>query len=170
VLEVLDGDAPLLVEVDLDHGRDRLDPRKLVGMVLVGSDEDHRTLCFRDVRRESVLALKRLGDANAEKADELVDRGGCAGPYEHHLVVGRRSDRTADHVSSLLAQTTHHPAGRRDGGVGVGVVGPNLRQPCFDEVHEAPGRGEIGVEKDAPSEGRQQRGAAADLLLADEVG
>ena len=83
---------------------------------------------------------------------------------------GLRADRAVNHAARLLAQPAHQAPGRRDRGVGVGVVGPNLREPRFDEMHEAPGRGEIGVKEHAASERREQRCAATHLLLSDESG
>ena len=45
VLEVLEVDPAVVVLADGDDVGDGLAPRKLVGMVLVGPDEDHRPLC-----------------------------------------------------------------------------------------------------------------------------
>ena len=76
MLEVLDVDAALRVLADGDDLGDRLAPGQLVGVVLVGPDEDHRSLA----------ALE------PQHADELVDGPGRAGAAEDDDVVGAAVD------------------------------------------------------------------------------
>ncbi len=55
-----------------------------VRVVLVGSDEHHGARVAGDVLRQVVGALERLGNPQAEQADELVQGTGRSGPDEQH--------------------------------------------------------------------------------------
>ena len=116
VLEVLEVDAALGVLADGDDLGDRLAPRQLVRVVLVGPDEDHRPLAAA---------------SSSQQADELVDGPGRAGAAEHDDVVGGRRYRRVDDGAGLLAQLGRSPAGGRRLGVGVGVHRQDL---LADEV------------------------------------
>ena len=167
-LEIREVDLPLVGEADLHHLGDRLQPGQLVGVVLVGADEDHRPLVAGNGARELVLALQRLGDAPAQQAHQLVDRRGGAGPDEEHLVLRAGVHRAADHPARLLAQLGHHPPGGGDGGVRVRVERSHPPQPGLDEVQVAPGGRQIGVGHQPPPVGAVQAGAPAHLVLANE--
>ena len=93
-LEAGEVDPPVGVLRDRDHVGDRLAPRQLVAVVLVGADEDDRALGGRDPRRE-VVALVELGrEAQRQDVDEPVDGGGRARADEDDdVLVGRPDGR-----------------------------------------------------------------------------
>jgi hypothetical protein len=66
---------------DHDVG-DGLAPRKLVGVVFVRADEDHRPFGLRDPPGQPVLLVQPGRDAQLEDADQLVHRRGRPGPAE----------------------------------------------------------------------------------------
>ncbi len=78
-LQVLEIDAPVGVFVDDDDGGRRLTPRQLVGVVLVGADEDDGTLALGDEAREAVAGVELGRDAQVHALDEHVDGAGGAG-------------------------------------------------------------------------------------------
>ena len=116
-------DEPVGVLVDRDDVGDGLAPGDLVGVVLVGAEEHHRTLGRRDVGGQVVLVVEDRRDPQAEDADQLGDRAGAARAGEEHDGVAVTADGLADDLAGLLAQ----PAGLQPGaaglGVGVGVAG-----------------------------------------------
>ena len=93
LLQVAQVDVPVGVLVDDDHVGDRLAPGQLVGVVLVGPDEDDRPLRGRDPLREPVAVVEVGRDAQVEHVDQPVDRAGRAGAAEDHGVLLGRADR-----------------------------------------------------------------------------
>ena len=84
---------------------DRLAPGQLVGVVLVGADEDDRPLLGRDDVAQPVAPIEVGGDAQVEDADELVHRGRRARAAEDDgVLVAGGPDRAADDVARLLAE------------------------------------------------------------------
>ena len=101
---------PSGVETNFDDVGHRLDPWQLVRVVLVGAHEDDRPLRRWDVTRQVELAFERFGDADAEHADQLVDRCCRARTDEKHHVVGAGVDRSRERRRArLLAQVGSSP-------------------------------------------------------------
>ena len=87
-------DPAVGVLADRDHVGDRLAPGQLVAVVLVGPDQDDRSLVGRDVGAQAVALVEAGRDAQLEDADEQVDRAGHPGAGEDHgVVVGVATDR-----------------------------------------------------------------------------
>ena len=96
-------DAAVGVLADRDDVGDRLAPRDLVGVVLVGPDEDDRALRRRDVLGERVGVVEGRGDPQPEDPDQLRDRPGAPGAGEQHdgvVVAARRTSRMIARASS----------------------------------------------------------------------
>ena len=87
-------DAAVGVLADRDDVGDRLAPRDLVGVVLVGTDEHDRPLRRRDVLAQRVRVVEHRRDPQAEDADQLRDRAGAAGAREQHDGVVVAADAT----------------------------------------------------------------------------
>ena len=73
-LETGQVDPPVRVLADRDDVGDGLTPGQLVAVVLVGADEDDRSLVGRDVRAQRVAVVEVGRDPELEDVDELVDR------------------------------------------------------------------------------------------------
>jgi hypothetical protein len=116
---VVEVQAPVGVLADDAQLGDRLAPRKLVGVVLVRPDEDDRAFAARDQRRHAVPPLEALGDAQAERPHDLVDRGGGARPAEDDDIVLGAPDRGVHDPSRVVAQAHRLAAGGRRLGVGI---------------------------------------------------
>ncbi len=132
---------------DRDDVGDRFAPRHLVGMVLVGADEHHRSPVGRDLVGEVPHVVECRRDAQPQHADEFVDGVGRAAAAEQHDVVVGGADTVGDDGPRLLAEASGLESGSRRLGVGVGVQrehrGPEV---VLDEVERAARRGVIGVD------------------------
>ncbi len=144
-LKVLEVDSSLVIQPNFNHLGDRLQPRQLVGMVLVRAHEDDWTLSGRDLLAEPVFALQRLGDSNPQKSDQLVDGRGRTRTDEQHHVMGAGVHRPPDHAPRFLAQLGHDSTGRGYGRMGVGVERMQPIHPFLDQFELATGGGKVGV-------------------------
>ena len=112
-----------------------------------GPMNTHRSLGPAGIASLSWIAVVELGrDAQAEDADELVDRAGATRAGEDHHGVVVAADRVADDSAGVLAQ----PGGLQTGAAGLGVrVGVARQHLVADEVLEEAegpaGRGVVGV-------------------------
>ena len=103
--EVGQVDATVGVLVDGHDIGDRLAPGQLVGVVLVGADEDDRSLVGGDVTRQAVARIEVSRDAQVEDADELVHRGRRARTAEDDgVLVAVGAAGLADDVAGVLAE------------------------------------------------------------------
>ena len=84
-----------------------------------------------DVRVEVVAVVERGREAQAEDADQPVDRPGRAGPAEDDAGVVVAVDGVRDDLPGVLAEPGGLPSGAARLGVGVGVAGEHL---VADEV------------------------------------
>jgi hypothetical protein len=149
VLEVPEVDTPPRVLADRDHVGARLPPRELVGVVLVGADEDDRAV-------------------QVEDPHELVDRAGGAGAAEHDRIVGAAVDGAVDDPARVLAQLGRRAAGRRRLGVRVRVHRQHaVADQILDERQRTPGRGVVGVDHAARPERALEHGVVADHRIPD---
>ena len=167
--ELLLVDETVGVLMDGDDVGDGLAPGDLVGVVLVGAEEDHRTLGRRDVGRQVVLVVEDRRDPQAEDPDQLGDRAGAARAGEEHDRVAVAAHGLADDLAGLLAQ----PAGLQPGaaglGVGVGVARQHLVADEVFEKRECPaGGGVVGVGDPALTVRRGHHVVLADDGLAHE--
>ena len=146
VAQLVEVHSPVDVLVDDHHVGDGLPPRDLVGVVLVGPEEHHRSLGRRDVVGEVMGVVEGRRDPEPEHPDQLRDRAGAAGPREEHHRVVARADRLADDLPGLLAQPRGLQAGAAGLGVGVGVAGQHLvADEVLDERQRPPARRVVGV-------------------------
>ena len=165
-----DGQGDVAVEVlrDNDDVGDRLAPRQLVGMVLVGPDEDDRSGVGRDVLREVVGVLELAGDAQAEDPDQLVDCSGAARSGEDDDCVLVAADGVPDDGSRVFTQPGRLQAGAGRLGVRVGVTGEHfVADEVLDERQGAAGSGVVGVGHPTRAIGTRQDLVVADDALAD---
>ncbi len=114
-------DVAVGVLVDRDHVGDRLAPRQLVRVVLVGADEDDGPLVGRDLVAEMEAVVEVRRDPQAEDADQLGDRAGRAAAAEEHGVLVGRPDARGDDLAGVLAEPGGLEARAGRLGVGVGV-------------------------------------------------
>jgi hypothetical protein len=94
--------VPVGVGADDDDVGDGLAPRQLIGVVLIGSDEDHRTVGGRDLAEQPVTLRQAVGQAEFQDADQLVDRRGGSGAAEDHQVVVGAADRVVDELAGVF--------------------------------------------------------------------
>ena len=87
MFQLVEVDVTVVVLVDLDHVGNRLTPRQLIRVVLVGPDEHHRSLIRRDLIGEAVPIVELRRDSDSEDADETVDGAGGPGAGEDHGVL-----------------------------------------------------------------------------------
>ena len=87
-------DLAVRILVDGHHVRDRLAPRQLVGVVLVGPDEHDRPLGERDVPAQVVAVVQVGRETQVEHRDQLVHGGRGARAAEDDRVLVRRADRS----------------------------------------------------------------------------
>jgi hypothetical protein len=150
---------------DDDDVGDRLTPGQLVGVVLVRADEHHRPRLGRDVAAQVMGVLKPAGDAQAEDADELVDRPGAARSGEDDDGVLVAADGVADDRARVLAQPGGLQASAGRLGVGVGVSGEDLvADEVLDEREGTAGGGVVGIGDPA-----RAVGAGKDLVVTDDA-
>ncbi len=146
---------------------DRLAPRHLVGVVLVGADEDHRPLVARDLLAQVPAVLEGGRDAQPEHADQLVDRPGAPRPGEDHHGVVVAVHGVADDAAGVLAQPGGLQAGAAALGVRVGVAGQHLVADEVLEEGEGPtGCRVVGIRDPAPPVGRGHHVVLTDDGLA----
>ena len=111
VLQLPEVDAAVGILVDGDHVGDGLAPWQLVGVVLIGADEDDRSFRGRDMRAQ-IEAVVELGrQADAQHAHQLVHRGRRARAAEDDRVLLVGSDRLADDAPGVLAEARRLQAG-----------------------------------------------------------
>ncbi len=161
-------DVPVEVLGDDDDVGDRLAPRQLVGVVLVGADEDDRPGLRRDVPAEVMGVLEGAGDAQAEDPDELVDgtRAPRAGEDDDGVLVA--ADGVADDRPGILAQPGGLQAGAGGLGVRVGVAGQDLvADEVLDERQRPAGGGVVGVGHPARAVRPREHLVVADDALPD---
>jgi hypothetical protein len=141
-----------------------LAPGQLVGVVLVGPDQDDRALVGAAPGGGPGLPVVRAGQS--QDRHQLVDRGGGAGAAEEHQVVLGAADGLVDQPAGVLAQPGGLQAGGRALGVGVGVAGQHgVADEVLDEVQGAAGGGVVGV-----GDAARAVGAVPHLALADHAG
>jgi hypothetical protein len=162
-----DGDVHVAVEVlrDDDDVGDALAPHHLVGVVLVRTNEDDRTLAGRHETACVPTILEVGGNSQTEDPDELVDGSGTAGPGEDddRLVVS--SDRVADGAARVLAQPRRLQTGAGALGVRVGVPGEDLvADEVLDEAQPAAGCRVVGV-----GDASRAVGPVHHLVVADDA-
>jgi hypothetical protein len=90
---------------------------------------------LRDPPGQPVSLVQPGRDAQLQDADQLVHRGGSAGPAEDHQVIGGAADGVADDPAGVLAQPGGRQAG--PGALGVGVRVPRqhgVADEILDEV------------------------------------
>ncbi len=146
-----------------------LAPRDLVGVVLVGAEEHHRSLRRRDVRGQVVLVVEHRRDPQAEDADQLGDRARAAGPGEQHHRVVVAPDGLADDLAGLLAQSGGLQTGPAGLGVGVGIARQHLvADEVLEEGERPAGGGVVGVGDPALPVRRGHHVVLADHGLAHE--
>ena len=126
LLQVGEIDPAVGVFVDHHHIGDRLPPRQLVGVMLVGADKHHRPLVLRDLLEKAVTGVEVCRDADVQNIDQLVDRGGGSGAGENHHVLVRTSDRLLDDLPGVFPEAGGLETRSRGLGVGVGVEGKHL--------------------------------------------
>jgi hypothetical protein len=119
-------DVAVGVLVDDDDVGDGLPPRQLVGVVLVGTQEHHRTFVHGDLLAQPVALVEARGNPELEDAHELVDRRGGARPAEDHHVVLSAPDGVVDEPPGILPQLRGLQPGAGALGVGVGVPREHL--------------------------------------------
>ncbi len=141
-LQVGQVDVAVGVLADDHHLGDRLAPGELVGVVLVRADEHHRPLACRDLPGELVPVVQAGRDAQLEDADELVHRGGRAGPAEDDQVIVGAADRTMNDLAGVLAQPGRLQAGAGALGVSVGI--PRQHLLAGEVLDEVQSRGPAG--------------------------
>jgi len=109
--EVTQVDAAVLVLVDHDDLGNRLAPRQLVRVVLVGTDEDDRTLARRDARLQGVAVVEVRGQAEVHHGPSTCGspRRTRAAEDDRVLIVG--PDGPTDDPPRLLAQARRLQAG-----------------------------------------------------------
>ena len=108
-LKLLKIDAPVRVLVDRHDVRDRLTPRELVGVVLVGADEDDRAPLLRDGVTQIELAVELVGQRDVERVDQLVDGAGRTRTTEEHDVAVAGADGLADQRASSRKRVVCSP-------------------------------------------------------------
>ncbi len=168
--QVVEVEAAVGILADDAQLGDRLAPRKLVGVVLVGPDEDDRPLAGRDERRQAVALLEALGDPQAERPHDLVDRGRGARPAEDDDVVLRAADRRVHEAPRVVAQAHRLAAGGRRLGVGVGVERQDLvADEVLDEAQRPARGGVVGVDDALGAERPGQDEVVADHRAPDEI-
>ena len=169
VAQVVAVDAAVGVLPDHHDVGDRLPPRDLVGVVLVGAEEHHRPLRRRDVLGQRVLVVEHRRHPQPEHADQLGDRTGAARPGEDHHAVVAATDRLPDDLAGLLAQPRRLQPGAAGLGVGVGVARQHLvADEVLDEGERAPGRRVVGVRHPAAPVRRLHHVVVADHGVADQ--
>ncbi len=121
LLEHFPVDAAIEGFIDHHDVGDRFAPRQLVGVVLVGADEDHRPLRRRNPLRKAPCAVEIGGDAQIEDLDQAVNGPRRARPRKEHDILRRRAHGVADDPPRVLPESRRLPtcAGRH--GVGVAV-------------------------------------------------
>ena len=151
-LEAGDVDAPVGVLGDGHDVGARLAPRQLVGVVLVGADEDDGA------------------GVEVEQADELVDRARRARAAEDDDVVLAAVDRPVDGAAGVLPQRRGLAPGRRRLRVRVGVQRQDaVADEVLDERQRAAGGGGVRVHEAARAERPVEHRAVADHRVADPL-
>ena len=109
-----DVDPAVPVLRDHDEVGQRLAPRQLIAVVLIGPDEHDRALGHRD-RGTQVIAVIEVGrQPDLEAVDQLVDRAGRPRAGEQDDVVGAvRADGISDAPAGILTELRRLPAGPR---------------------------------------------------------
>ena len=162
-VEVLDRDAPRLVEVDVDRVADRLAPGDVVGVVLHHRPEDDGTGVLGDLLRQVVALLELVGDAQAQDVDEPVDRAGRPRADRDEDVFLRRADVARDLREGRLVVVRHQAAGVVALGVGVRHEGEDLLGELLLDVGvETPRGDEVEVAKRLQPGRRRDRGGGAE--------
>ena len=171
LVEPVEIDAAVGVLGDGHEVGDGFAPRQLVGMMFIGADEDDRPLVRRDVVGQAVALVEIGRDAQVEDADELVHRGGGAGPAEDDgMLIAGGADGLADDVSGILAETRGLPTGAARLGVRVGIQRHDLfTDVVLDERQAATGRGVVGIGEAAHAERSREGLVIADDAVADEA-
>ena len=123
VTQRLEVDVPVEVLRDDDDVGHALAPHDLVGVVLVGPDEDDRPLVGGHEGAGCPAVLEVGGNPQAEDADEPVDGARAPRAGEDHGRGVVAPHRLADDPPRVLAQPGGLQAGPRALGVGVGVPG-----------------------------------------------
>ena len=141
----------------------RLQPGQLVGVVLVGADQDHRALAPAGRGAESRYSRSSgSGMRRPSRPTSLFTAAVAPLPVKRTTSSGPAFTRPCDGGAGLLAQPVHHPAGGGDRGVGVGVQGAERVHAALDEVEVAAGGGQVGVVEEArPERGGDARPAPA---------
>ncbi len=102
--------------------------------------------CRRDRIAEVVAVVQLGGDAQAEDADELVDRARAARAGEDHDRLVVAVHRVANDPAGVLAQAGRLQAGSARLGVGVRVARQHLvADEVLDEAKRPAGRRVVGV-------------------------
>ena len=151
---------------DVGHA---LTPHDLVGVMLVGADEDDGTLVGLDETAGVPTVLEVRRDAKAENADDLVDGARAPGPCKHDDGLVVTAHGIADLLPSILAQPRRLQSGARALGVRVGIAREHLvADEVLDEGQGAPRGGVVGVGHAAGAVGALHHLVVADHAVADE--
>ena len=156
---------------DRDHVRDRLPPRQLVAVVLVGPDEHDRPLVRRDPRAEIPAVVEVRRETQPEDVNQAVDGGRGPRPAEDHRVPRRvAAHALEDETSCLLAEPGRLEAGAGALGVRVRVQRQHRVPDVVLEERQAAPRGRVVRVGHAPDAVRPgDRLVVADDRGADEV-
>ena len=166
-LEPVDVDPAVPVLRDHDEVGQRLAPRQLIAVVLVGPDEHDRALGHRD-RGTQVIPVIEVGrQPDLQAVDQLVDRARGPRAGEQDDVVGAvRADGISDDPAGILAELRRLPAGPRRFGMGVAVEREDrLADEVLDEG-ERPTRGRVVGVGDPTQPERPEDG----FVLPDDAG
>ena len=169
-LQVFQIDPPVAIFGDGHHIGEALAPRDLVGVVLVRSDEDHRTLVLGDPVGQIEPCIEIPPAADVEDLDELVDgAGGACAAEDHHIVV-TAAHRFVDDPPRILAKTGRLETRGRGLGVGVGIKRHDLvPDEVLDEVEGTARRRVIGIGHPAGAERADDGPVIADDSLPDAL-
>jgi len=139
-------------------------------VVLVGTDEDDRSLAGGDQRRQAVPLLEPLWNAEAERTHDLVDRAGGAGTAEEHDIVLRAPDGGVHDAARVVAQAHRLQASGQRLGVRVGVQRQDLvADEVLDEAQRPAGGGVVGVHDALGPERSRQDEVVPDHRTPDQL-
>ena len=179
-LEVVEVQSAVSRQLDDDRIDEGFPPHELVGVMLVGSDEDYRLGQGRrrgyvrpGAARGFAQAVQPLpgdrGNVDADDLLKLLEGSGRAGPDGEDLPVRAGVHQPLDALLGAVEQPGQVAAGIIVLGVGVGIGGKDGKYLLFDESEGPPRGGVIGIEHVPDAEGSPEGRVAADDLSADEI-